>query len=100
MLFSFPPRSPYVSHYIKALTGHCHHSLHIGDTELLMCSLKLQQLTASADNSLIYILLIISFSLITCDHIHCTYTALLEKANVRGVPLIELFLLRLLNSSL
>ena len=27
------------------------------------------------------------------------YTALLEKANVRGAPLIERFLLRLLNSS-
>ena len=30
---------------------------------------------------------------------HYTYTALLEKANVRGTPLIERFLLRLLNSS-
>ena len=27
------------------------------------------------------------------DHLHCTYTALLEKTNVRGVPLIERFLL-------
>ena len=32
-------------------------------------------------------------------HKHCTYTALLEKANVQGAPLIERFLLRLLNSS-
>ena len=26
-------------------------------------------------------------------HIHCTYTALLKKTNVRGIPLIERFLL-------
>ena len=30
---------------------------------------------------------------------HCMYTTLLEKANLRGTPLIERFLLRLLNSS-
>ena len=30
---------------------------------------------------------------------HCMHTALLEKANVRGTPLIERYLLRLLNSS-
>ena len=31
---------------------------------------------------------------------HCTYTALLEKANIQGVSLIQRFLIRLLNSSL
>ena len=30
---------------------------------------------------------------------HCAYPALLEKTNVRGKPLYELFMLRLLNSS-
>ena len=38
-------------------------------------------------------------SLLHVLHIHCTYTALLEKSNVRGTPLIERFLLWLLNSS-
>ena len=32
-------------------------------------------------------------------HYHCTYTALLEKANIWGTPLIEQFGLQLLNSS-
>ena len=37
---------------------------------------------------------------IPVQYAHCSYTALLEKANVRGATLIERFLLRLLNSSL